>query len=75
MSGSKDETDPAQARQAFLDLPTITLLRWQPESSGEPNFAPLGDVHRHARAHIALELAMIPVVLVCAAAMARYGSL
>jgi uncharacterized membrane protein len=51
----------------------IPLLRWQPASSGEPNF--VADAHRHARAHIALELALIPVVLVCAAAMARYGSL
>ncbi|HYC13441.1 MAG TPA: DUF2214 family protein [Stellaceae bacterium] len=54
-------------------VPTISLLRWRRASKSEPGFVPPAAAHRHARAHIALELALVPVVLICAAAMARYG--
>jgi len=54
-------------------VPTLALLRWRRASKAEPNFVPPAAAHRHARAHIALELALIPVLLICAAAMARYG--
>ena len=53
--------------------PTMALLRWRRASKSEPSFVPPTAAHRHARAHIALELALVPVLLICAAAMARYG--
>jgi len=56
-------------------VPTVALLRWRRASKTEPSFVPPADAHRRARGHIALELALVPVVLICAAAMARYGSL
>ena len=56
-------------------VPTVVLLRWRRAAKNDPRFVPPADAHRHARAHIALEMALIPVLLICAAAMARYGSL
>jgi len=54
-------------------VPTMALLRWRSASKAEPGFVPPAAAHRHARAHIALELALVPVILICAAAMSRYG--
>ncbi|HTS93054.1 MAG TPA: DUF2214 family protein [Stellaceae bacterium] len=54
-------------------VPSLALLRWRRASKADPGFVPPAAAHRHARAHIALELALVPVILICAAAMARYG--
>ncbi|MEH6414543.1 DUF2214 family protein [Pseudomonas sp. CGJS7] len=54
-------------------LPTVRLLRWRKALKNDPNFLPpAGDVAT-LRLLIRFELVLIAAILVCAAAMARYG--
>lgn len=54
-------------------LPTVRLLRWRRALKADPGFLPdpaqVGQLRRLVR----LELAAVAAILVCAAAMARYG--
>jgi putative membrane protein len=55
-------------------VPTLTLIKWRRLALVDPAFAPTADARQRVRRFIAGELALVPVVLVCAAAMARYGT-
>jgi putative membrane protein len=56
-------------------VPTISLLRWQRASRIDSGFVPPAATLARTRRLIAAELALVPVVLGCAAAMARFGGL
>lgn len=54
-------------------LPTVRLLRWRKALKRDPDFLPPAPQVRILRVLIRFELILIAVILVCAAAMARYG--
>ncbi|MBW8808027.1 MAG: DUF2214 family protein [Lysobacter sp.] len=54
-------------------LPTVRLLRWRKALKRDPDFLPPAPQVRVLRVLIRFELILIAVILVCAAAMARYG--
>lgn len=54
-------------------LPTVRFLRWRKALRADPAFLPPAREVAGLRGVIRLELALIAVILVCAAAMARYG--
>ncbi len=56
-------------------IPTITLFKWRKSAGADASFAPTADARQRVRRFVAAELALVPVVLACAAAMARYGML
>jgi putative membrane protein len=56
-------------------VPTVALLKWRRALNGNPGFVPASDAVRRVRSFVAAQLALLPVVLVCAAAMARFGAL
>lgn len=56
-------------------MPTVTLIRWRKAAQDDPAFAPTAEARQRVRHFIAAELALVPAVLGCAAAMARYGML
>lgn len=56
-------------------VPTVSVLRWRRAARGDPTFAPGADQIMRCRRVVAGELALIAVVLACAAAMARAGAL
>lgn len=56
-------------------VPTISLLRWQRASRTDSGFVPPAAALMRTRRFITAELALVPVVLGCAAAMARFGGL
>jgi putative membrane protein len=51
--------------------PTLFLLQWRKAHSADPAFTPAVTAVKRARRYIAAELALLPIVLMCAAAMAR----
>ncbi len=53
--------------------PTLTFTRWRRAASADPAFAPPAQAIQRIRRFIIAELALLPIVLACAAAMARYG--
>jgi putative membrane protein len=55
-------------------VPTIALIRWRRATRAEPGFAPAAERVDRLRPYLLAELALVPVVLICAAAMARYGA-
>jgi putative membrane protein len=55
-------------------VPTLSLLAWRRASRADPAFTPDADRVRRVRFFIAAQLALLPIVLLCAAAMARYGA-
>ncbi|MFQ6309600.1 DUF2214 family protein [Lysobacter capsici] len=54
-------------------LPTVRLLRWRKALKHDPAFLPPAPQVRIVRVLIRFELILIAVILICAAAMARYG--
>lgn len=54
-------------------LPTVRFLRWRKALRADPSFLPPAREVAGLRKVIGLELVLIAVILVCAAAMARYG--
>jgi putative membrane protein len=50
------------------------LLAWRRAGKADPTFTPDADRVRRVRFFIAAQLALLPIVLICAAAMARYGA-
>jgi putative membrane protein len=55
-------------------VPTLSLLAWRRASKADPAFAPDADRVRRVRLFIAAQLVLLPIILICAAAMARYGA-
>jgi putative membrane protein len=55
-------------------IPTLSLLAWRRTGKADPTFTPDADRVRRVRFFIAAQLALLPIVLICAAAMARYGA-
>jgi putative membrane protein len=55
-------------------IPTLSLLAWRRAGKADPTFTPDADRVRRVRFFIAAQLALLPIVLICAAAMARYGA-
>ncbi|HZV39011.1 MAG TPA: DUF2214 family protein [Pseudoxanthomonas sp.] len=61
---------------ALLSLwPTVRFLRWRRELKADPLFVPSPADAAGLRRIVRFELALVAVILVCAAAMARYGGL
>lgn len=54
-------------------LPTVRFLRWRRALKADPGFLPPGDQVASLRLLIRFELILVAAILVCAAAMARYG--
>jgi putative membrane protein len=54
--------------------PTISLIKWRRAAKAAPGFVPDAEALRRLRPYLLAELALLPVVLVCAAAMSRYGA-
>ncbi|MGO1072753.1 DUF2214 family protein [Lysobacter sp. CA199] len=54
-------------------LPTVRFLRWRKALKADPNFLPPTHEVGTLRLLIRFELILVAVILVCAAAMARYG--
>ncbi len=54
-------------------LPTVRFLRWRKALRADPGYLPPPAEVGTLRTLVRLELALIAVVLVCAAATARYG--
>lgn len=61
---------------ALLSLwPTFAILRWRRQHKDQPGWLPeAADVAR-VRGFIRIQLALVAVILVCAAGMARHGGL
>jgi putative membrane protein len=55
-------------------IPTVSFIKWRRAGKTDPGFAPLEEKVRRVRNFIAAELVLLPVVIICAATMARYGS-
>ena len=55
-------------------VPTLSFLAWRRASRADPAFALPADRVRRVRQFIVAQLALLPLVLFCAAAMARYGA-
>lgn len=55
-------------------MPTIALIKWRRMLKIEPRFAPTVEAIARLRSVIFAELVLVPIVLVCAAATARYGT-
>ena len=55
-------------------IPTIALIRWRRAGRANPDFAPPEGAVLRVRSFIFWELVLVPVVLICAAAMARSGA-
>lgn len=55
-------------------FPTVSFIKWRRAGKADPGFEPPADKVRRVRRFIAAELLLLPVVIICAAAMARYGS-
>ncbi|WP_316976764.1 DUF2214 family protein [Shumkonia mesophila] len=55
-------------------VPTLTLVKWRKAAAADPAFAPTAEARLRVRRFVAAELALVPAVLVFAAAMARYGT-
>lgn len=61
---------------ALLSLwPTVRFLRWRRALKADPSFVPSPAEVAGLRRVVRFELALVAVILVCAAAMARYGGL
>lgn len=61
---------------ALLSLwPTVRFLKWRRALKDDPSFAPSSADAAGLRRIVRFELALIAVILVCAAGMARYGGL
>ena len=59
---------------ALLSLwPTVRFLRWRRQLKADPSFVPSPAEAAGLRRIVRFELALGAVILVCAAAMARYG--
>ncbi|ALN91799.1 DUF2214 family protein [Lysobacter gummosus] len=54
-------------------LPTVRFLRWRKALKADPNFLPAASEVGTLRLLIRFELVLVAVILVCAAAMARFG--
>jgi putative membrane protein len=54
--------------------PTVFLLKWRRATQADSTFVPSADKVERVRGYVAMELGLLVVVLVCAAAMARRGS-
>lgn len=54
-------------------LPTLRFLRWRKALKADPNFLPPAGEVGTLRLLVRFELVLVAVILVCAAAMARYG--
>jgi putative membrane protein len=54
-------------------LPTVRFLRWRKALKHDPAFLPPAPQVRIVRVLIRFELILIAMILICAAAMARYG--
>jgi putative membrane protein len=55
-------------------IPTASFMKWRRATKADPGFAPAPEIVRRVRSFIAAQLALVPIVLICAAAMARFGS-
>lgn len=61
---------------ALLSLwPTVRFLKWRSALKADPSFVPLSADAAGLRRIVRFELALVAAILVCAAAMARYGGL
>lgn len=61
---------------ALLSLwPTILFVRWRKAWKADPAFVPSPAAVARMRGVVRFELALVAVILVCAAGMARYGGL
>ena len=59
---------------ALLSLPpTIRFFGWRKAMIGNPHFHPTEKELEGVKRMVRLELALVVVILICAAAMARYG--
>jgi len=56
-------------------LPTIRFIRWRKAFKADPGFVPPPTEVAATRRFVRIELALIAVILVAAAGMARYGGL
>ena len=54
-------------------LPTVRFLRWRRALRADPDFAPAADEQPRLRRVLRLELALVALIFVLAAAMARHG--
>lgn len=55
--------------------PTIRFLKWRSALKADPSFVPMPADAAALQRIVRMELALVAVILVCAAAMARYGGL
>ena len=62
-----------RSRSRLSVMPTIAFVKWRRAAKTNPAFTPEETALARIRAYIAAELALVPVILICAAAMARYG--
>ncbi len=61
---------------ALLSLwPTVRFLKWRKALKADPSFLPSSADAAGLRRIVRFELALVAAILVCAAAMARYGGL
>jgi putative membrane protein len=61
---------------ALLSLwPTLRFLKWRKALKADPSYLPAPAEAAGLRRIVRIELALVAVILVCAAGMARYGGL